>query len=169
MSMANQKHVDQLTQGVMEWNQWRDENPEVQPYMNGVYLYLANLRGVNLREAILYHASMDRANLSEADLRKADLSESNLTRANLNGADLSESNLSRANLNGANLSRANLTESILQCVTLDQVRLARARLHRTDLRGIPWLLVMELTLQPGIIWKDVRHDLSGGQDDKAEQ
>jgi len=26
------------------------------------------------------------------------------------------------------------------------------------LRGIPWLLILVLTLQPGIIWKDVQYD-----------
>lgn len=45
---------------------------------------------------------------------------------------------------------------------------AEATLERTDLRGIPWLLIMELTLQPGAIWKNVPYDLSPEQGDPAQ-
>jgi hypothetical protein len=41
----------------------------------------------------------------------------------------------------------------LEAITLDG-----AILKLTDLRGIPWLLIMELTLQPGITWKNVFYD-----------
>lgn len=42
-------------------------------------------------------------------------------------------------------------------------KLEGATLERTDLRGIPWLLIMELTQRPDIIWKEVRYDLSSDQ------
>ncbi|MBO0781903.1 MAG: pentapeptide repeat-containing protein, partial [Ktedonobacteraceae bacterium] len=68
--------------------------------------------------------------------------------ANLRGANLSEANLSEANLRGANLIKANL----------EQVTASRANFQKADLRGIPWLIVMDLTLQPGVNVADMRWD-----------
>lgn len=142
----------------------------------------ANLRGARLSGAKLHGANLSRAHLNGADLSgailsapsppspvpgsKTELIVANLDGVELNGANLSEAILCRANLTDADLSEADLsgadlTNTLLSGATLDGVRLSGARLDHTDLRGIPWLLVMGLTRQPGVIWQNVRYDRPG--------
>ena len=60
----NQEHYDILkNQGVMAWNKWRDENPDIKPDLRGADLSGADIRNVNLMGA----------NLSGAKLRDARL------------------------------------------------------------------------------------------------
>ncbi len=62
--MANQEHLDLLIgQGVEVWNQWRQENPDLEPDLSGSILNRADLRG----------ALLSRVNLTEASLIWADL------------------------------------------------------------------------------------------------
>ena len=52
--MANQEHLDNLKQGVDEWNKWRDKNSEIRPD-----LVRADLGGANLHGAHLDGANLD--------------------------------------------------------------------------------------------------------------
>ena len=60
--MAGEEHVALLKQGVVVWNKWREENPDIK----------ANLRGTTLIEANLCGANLSRADLDGADLGEAD-------------------------------------------------------------------------------------------------
>jgi uncharacterized protein YjbI with pentapeptide repeats len=116
--MANQEHVDRLKAGVEAWNQWRQEQPEIEPDLSGANLSYADLAGANLSYATLYSATLQYAdfagNLSYANLSYADFTGANLTLADLIGTDLYHTNLSSANLSYADLSNAQgLTESQL--------------------------------------------------------
>ncbi|NEQ50782.1 MAG: hypothetical protein F6K11_11705 [Leptolyngbya sp. SIO3F4] len=164
--MANPEHLELLKQGIEAWNQWRINNPAVQPdlsetVLSGADLYSANLsganlsgalldvaflRGANLSEANLYVASLysadlysvdlQRANLSGANLSGVDLCEANLSEANLNVASLSRANLSGANLSGAVLCGVNLSGAVLRGANLSGANLSRANLSGLDLRGM---------------------------------
>ena len=79
--MGNRQHLNMLKQGVDAWNQWRKENPDIQP---------------DLREAALAGANLSKANLSAANLDEANLHSADLREANLSGASLNEANLSEA-------------------------------------------------------------------------
>jgi hypothetical protein len=46
--MANPEYIDILKQGAGVWNQWRDENPGIQPDLAEADLRSAYLREVNL-------------------------------------------------------------------------------------------------------------------------
>jgi len=83
----NQEHYDKLKEGVESWNEWRKNNPTIQPL----------LRGADLRRAVLW-----RADFREANLERADLWEANLWRADLRGADLRGADLREADLREAN-------------------------------------------------------------------
>ncbi len=156
--MADEKHLAILLQNVEQWNQWRKDNPDIQPDLNKVELIGADLRGVDFREAKLYRADLSEADLtdanfscatmSEAILRKANLTGANFTRtnlqevlvseavfcnANLTGADLSESTFIKVNLHNANLRRANLRGTNLFGVNLREVNLREADLQETNL------------------------------------
>ena len=94
--MANQEHLRILEQGVVAWNQWRDQHRDIRPDLSNAYL-----SGTNL----------DYVNLTRADLRGA----------NLHEAQLAMTNLTRADLTGANLSQAFLFETIFGNTNLTDV------------------------------------------------
>ena len=86
--MANKNHLSLLKeQGVQAWNNWRKENPDVIPELEGASLEQQVLKGIDLRKA----------NLREICLRSTNFIEANLTEANLTGANLSDANLTGAN------------------------------------------------------------------------
>ena len=138
--MANQRHLDILTQGVEVWNQWRKEHVNInldlsEAYLSEAYLSGANLSGANLSEAYLSGANLSGANLSEANLDRANLDRANLDRANLDRADLGGANLSGANLSGAGLVGAYLSEANLSDTDLGGAYLIGANLDRANLSG----------------------------------
>jgi uncharacterized protein YjbI with pentapeptide repeats len=113
--MSNSKHLAILKYNVKDWNQWRNETPDVLPDLSR-----ADLSGGEFRREMVTVGrgwiDSDRISLSNiagdhwADLRRADLSGVNLSKANLSwadlsNADLSESDLSEACLVGADLKR----------------------------------------------------------------
>lgn len=149
--MANQEHLDLLIgQGVEVWNQWRQENPDLEPDLSGAILNRANLSGAllsgtNLTEASLIWADLSGAVLNEARLDEAILTEANLTGTTLSGAtldeaDLRQANLRKANLSGATLiwallSGADLSGTLLSGANLSGASLEDADLSRADLSG----------------------------------
>ncbi|MBI4124469.1 MAG: pentapeptide repeat-containing protein [Deltaproteobacteria bacterium] len=82
---------------IADFNSLRVNNPSWSP----------NLRGADLRGAILFGADLSWANLIGADLRRANLYGANLHWADLGEADLGEANLRRAkNLDADQLGQA---------------------------------------------------------------
>ncbi len=122
--MANAEHLAILKEGVQRWNAWREENEDVVPYLTGVYLARADLRGANLTRANLAGADLTEADLFGANLQGANLDGANLQGANLYGANLIEANLIGADLTRVDLRGADLTSAEL-CIagTLAQVTL----------------------------------------------
>jgi TIR domain/Pentapeptide repeats (8 copies) len=92
--MANQEHLELLTQGVEVWNQWREAHRDIQP----------DLSSANLSGADLSSANLSFAGLSNADFLAANLSNVNLSATILNRTVFYASNLSNVDLSGANLS-----------------------------------------------------------------
>lgn len=82
--MADQDHLALLKRGVAVWNEWRRQNPHIQPDLSGAVLVETDLKEVDLRRA-----NVRRADLSGADLRGALLDEADLSEAKLIKADLS--------------------------------------------------------------------------------
>jgi uncharacterized protein YjbI with pentapeptide repeats len=121
--MPNDEHVAILKKGVVAWNAWRDENPDIRP----------NLANADHQEANLQEANLRRADLRRASFRGADLSGANLLGARLHGADLSRADLSRADLAGAVLWEANLREADLNDANLKGAYLRRANFRRANL------------------------------------
>ncbi|MGK7899954.1 MAG: pentapeptide repeat-containing protein [Hormoscilla sp.] len=136
--MANQEHLAKLKLGVDAWNDWRKQNPQIEPdlfraNLLGANLAGANLRGVNLNEANLSGADFSGANLQSAELIGANLSRTNLSGAILSEATLSEAILSKANLTGAYLSGADFIKADLNSADLNSADLSRADLSKADL------------------------------------
>ena len=147
--MFNADMVAILKGGVSDWNEWREQHPEINPDLRdlefaGANLVGANLRKVDLRGANLRNANMREADLAEADLRNADFHEANLAHANLSGAnltstslfsaDLTNANFDNADLTSANLRRADLRDATLVAATLNGVNFWTTNLRGADLR-----------------------------------
>ena len=79
--MANEEHLRILKQGVVEWNQWREDHRNEIVDLTGADLAGADLAGAHLTEARLTEARLTEAALAGADLTGADLTRANLTRA----------------------------------------------------------------------------------------
>ena len=105
-----------------------------------------DLKGVDLRYAILSKADLRYTNLNGADLYGVDLSNkdltgtiltfANLTGANLDGVDLSNKDLTGVNLSGVDLSNKDLTGTILTFANLSGTNLNGVDLSNKDLTGV---------------------------------
>lgn len=148
--MANKEHLEIIEKGVVVWNEWRKNNPEIKPDLSDSILSESNLSGVDFSDAYLVDASfcetnLSNANLGGADLQQTDFFEANLREANLRRAeiacsiivqaDLSKADLSKANLGGADLTWAILIEAKLCGAYLGGVNLTAADLSKANLSG----------------------------------
>ena len=133
--MANSTHLNLLNQGVEVWNEWRNQNRQIQARLENAYLINADLINANLSSANLGGAYLINADLSGSDLSKAHLSGTNLSKANLSKANLSKAKLRGANLTGTNLEGANLWHANLRGANLSSANLGGAYLINVDLNG----------------------------------
>ena len=131
--MANPDHIALLKKGVVAWNKWRDEKPDIIPQLRGASLGGGNLNGADLSRVDLTGADLNAANLRKARLTRANLSGAKLSGAKLSGADLYEANLTEASLTEANLRGAVLSGADLSGADLRKARLTRANLSRAHL------------------------------------
>lgn len=135
--MLNFDHLSLLTRSVTDWNQWRMDNPNIQPYLVKAELRgcfdEANLRDANLHGADLRGATFSRTDLSRTDLSKADLRGTRLHWANLDGATLSVAKLYGADLRGATLRKATLNGADLRTASLYEANLRGASLSNASL------------------------------------
>jgi BTB/POZ domain-containing protein KCTD9 len=109
--------------------------------LRGLDAPLADLRRINLEEAILEgsnlrgaqldKAILERANLRESNLQDVKLKESNLQDIELHLSDLRGSNLEGSNLKRAWLGAAKLHRAILRSVDFSEADLRGARFHST--------------------------------------
>lgn len=146
-------HIDILERGVDHWNEWRDNNPDIIPQLDGVYFPPETYSCINLRNASLVEAEFDESCLRLADFSGALLDGaiftnvrldrsrfggaslvggrifcSNLERANFDGANLRECDLSKSNLMEASFAGADLSAANLAFCQLAGTNLASARL-----------------------------------------
>ncbi len=144
--MANALHASELRKGVVAWNQWRLQNPDVQPDLSGT-----DLRGIRLcggdRDADHYGSLLagesqrlsevfrDGANLKAVSFRGANLVDANLCYCDLTGADLSETIMSRALLCSSRLVGANLFWASLDKVDANNAEFDRCNLDRVNFGG----------------------------------
>ncbi|AFZ24116.1 putative low-complexity protein [Cylindrospermum stagnale PCC 7417] len=134
--MANQEHFRILIRGVEFWNEWREENPEIEPDLSEADLREADLRGADLSGAALSGVYLRGADLSRTNLRGAYLIEADLTRADLRGVNLSEAYLRAAYLSGVDLRGADLRGADLRGADLIEADLSRANLSGADFTRI---------------------------------
>jgi uncharacterized protein YjbI with pentapeptide repeats len=142
--LANQTHVALLKSSIglpddNDWNNWRQDNPDIRPDLVEARLIeedlsWANLQGADLRGAILKAARLGNTDLSSADLREANLDDADLFGATLRKADLREAALRGAVLFGVDLSGADLREASLEYANISRADFTGADLRKANLR-----------------------------------
>jgi hypothetical protein len=121
--MANEEHLRILRSGVEKWNEWRSQNPVVEPDLTNANLRLINLHGANLTDAnlsnadltgvlfidtLLHFSVLTKATLSYARMAQLNLTSVDMSHANLSGASLLNVNFFGTNLVGCNFTDVNL-------------------------------------------------------------
>ena len=134
--MANAEHLTLLKQGVRSWNEWRKNNPDIQPNLEGANLQTESLQGVNFAKANLQNTQFRKANLNGADLRWANLKGADLVGVDLRGANLLGANINQGKLAHANLARANLIGVELEDADLVRTNLMEADLRYANIKGV---------------------------------
>ena len=124
----NQLQYELLLKDVSEFNQYRQDNPNVNIDLSNADLSYVNLSYANLYNTNLYYVDLYNANLSKANLSKADL-----RNAYLCYADLRKANLSNTSLYDANMYKAYLYKANLCCANLSNANLRNANLFNADL------------------------------------
>lgn len=135
--MAREEHVAILKQGVDVWNQWRAENPELQPDLSRVNFWSLEPGDPYLMEALWnvwfpdpMAYSLKNVNFDSTNLRGVCLSSADLRGARLNHADLSF-----ADLRHATVDQAHLTNATLKAVKLNRLQASQADLSSADLEN----------------------------------
>lgn len=129
-TMANEKHLAILKQGVDTWNAWRQQNPQIRADLS-----FAKLAGINLGRVDLEFGNLFRADLAHANLRKSNLAWAFLASAHFEGANLKQANITGANLRKAILHDASLASAYLAGANLEGANLDGASLVLTSLVG----------------------------------
>lgn len=134
--MAQDEHVSLIKKGAEAWDQWRQNNSEVQPDLYSTNLRNIVCRNMDLSGATLSVAILNRADFSGAKLRQANISSANLTEAilcgaDLHGADCRGTNFTRTDLSGANLTGVDLRSGLLVGANLQDANLSGANLSST--------------------------------------
>jgi len=101
----------------------------------GIILTKLDLKGVDLRHALLRDADLTGINLKRAKLEDADLTGAVLIGANLQEADLTDATLDHADLSKANLRSAKLTGALLMDAVATEAIFSSADLRKAVLKG----------------------------------
>ena len=172
--MANSEHLAILKHGVEVWNNWRQENPTLQPDFTG-----ADLRGAdfslpefNKRHGtgkFLHGLVQGRRRSNDttrfgldfhgANLSGARLNQTNLNFAYLSGAILKSAKLTQADLRFTNFFEADLTEATLVEADLRSANLCSANMHKANLgeANLRGSILVQAKMDEAILtWADLR-------------
>lgn len=160
---ADPRHIDILRRGPRPWNEWRAENPSVQPNLVGVSLSIGDrqlgpINGgpVNFARVRFRHAFLCFATLTGADLRDADLADADLRDARLEGANLCGASLAHVR----NLTTAQLHEAEGDATTV---------LPDDVARPLIWTVAQVVDSQPTITGATARQYVEERQDAERQQ
>ena len=165
--MANPEHLIKLKEGVEAWNEWREENPLLQPDLQGANLNFSQLQGAHLDSAQLQGAYLNGAELQGAHLESAQLQGALLWRAQLQGASLLGTQLQGVDLKGAFFDNAtSLNHVILGDEKYGFASLADINWGGVNLAVVDW---SRLKLLGDEYWARRPTDMFGMKSDKARR
>jgi uncharacterized protein YjbI with pentapeptide repeats len=140
---------DAIRHGVMSWNQWRKENPQIRPLLYNADLIEKHLSSekdpIDFSNANLIRAKLMRAHLQGANFHEANLGNANLFEAQLTGAHFCRTDLYKTILSKANLHCANLQGTQMAMTYLREAILTECKVYGVS----AWDLEMEGATQRG--------------------
>jgi len=165
--MANEEYLAKLEEGVEAWNQWREENPLLQPDLKGANLNFTQLQGVHLDSAQLQGAYLNGAQLQGAHLESAQLQGALLWVAQLQGASLLGTQLQGVDLKGAFFDNTtSLSHVILGDEKYGVASLADVNWGGVNLAVVDW---SSLKMLGDEYWARRPTDMYGMKNDKARR
>ena len=132
--MANSEHVKIIKRGADTWNEWRKDNPDVNPDLAWANLIGLDLQGVDLKKTNMKLAFCRSVNFTNADFSGAILYGTNFQNAVLNSATMKN----------ADLEGANLIDAVLENADLEGANMKLAVLDRANCRGVNLLNAKKL-------------------------
>jgi hypothetical protein len=87
--MANDQHVEKLCEGIRNWNEWREQNPEIKPDLSGLDLTQRKIRDAISTNSHGAYYQVVEIKLSDTNLKNAVLKSVFFESSDLRGADLS--------------------------------------------------------------------------------
>lgn len=164
--MANEEHIKILNKGFKYWNEWKLENPALNPDLTdtdlsnmdltnydltfvdftGTNLQYSNLSSCNISHAILNNVNLANSNLSyavflrayliNANIQSSNLKHSDFSQATLPGADIGACNCTYAFFNSANLAKCNISGCLLHVTAFYKANLSYADFRESRLNGV---------------------------------
>jgi hypothetical protein len=127
-------------EGIEEWNQWREDNPDEDIFLEGANLENFSLNGINFANAYLRGANLDSAYLEDAMLHMTHLENANLRgaclkRAELFGTYLNEATLLYCCLEDTEIMNANFKRAVLFWAHLEGASLKKVNFEGAILEG----------------------------------
>lgn len=151
---SSQQHKWLFDEGVLRWNQHREEK-DFKPNFAGLN-FLKEAGKTRLWGRPADTIGEERVVLTDINLNYADLQGCTLTRADLRHAKLVGADLRNANLAGALLNNADLTDCDLRGATLDGAQFARAKLTHANMSGAGMK-------EANFAWADMNHAIVGAR------
>ena len=127
-------------EGIEEWNQWHEDNPDEDIFLEGANLEKLGLNGINFENVYLKGANLDGAYLEDASLGTAHLENANLShaclrRAELLGTYLNEAGLVYCCLEDSEIMNANFKRAVLFWAHLEGASLKKVNFEGAILEG----------------------------------
>lgn len=151
--MANQQQLNLLKEKNDNWNNWREQHPDIKINLSNTNLTAIDLIFTDLSKANLRGADLSGAEIHLSSLVGADLREAKLIGAKLIGTNLSDADLRGANLSGTSLMFADLSNARLRGVEFKEAIIGQTVFNNVDLHTVEGLDTIRHE-KPSIIGKD---------------
>ncbi|SIN71228.1 pentapeptide repeat-containing protein [Algoriphagus halophilus] len=153
--MANKEHYEIFLQGPRVWNKWREDNPLIQPDLDGEFIFpffarkdpnIVLTKGeratsdqnlpFNFSNTSFHKASFESAVFPNANMTNCYLYESDLSSAGFPGADFSGSMIRKAYCSGTDFSNAKFIDCVLNNSTFIGTDFSGAWIEGCNVYGV---------------------------------
>lgn len=153
--MANSEHFNLFLQGPKVWNEWRKENPQIEPDLSDEFIYPHFARKekdrplykgditssdpeipFNFSRTNFHKSSFESAIFPKADMTNCYLYEADMSAAGFPGADFSGSMIRKAYCSGTDFTDAIFIDCVLNNSTIIRVNFSGVRLEGCNVYGV---------------------------------
>ncbi len=157
--MANPEHVEILKQGVEAWNQWRKDNPDIEPDLSEHEISPANFGATcfpSVQDLMESEDDISNFNLNGmTDLEGINLENSNLAGTKFYEVNLNHSNLRNTVLVNAEIMNSEMIRAKLDFANCNEIMIERTNMARADLMGADFIRaeIQTVNLTKALMWE----------------